>query len=222
MFCKIKIKYFVLILILFNANMAYAEENFGVTLDCYEGCNDGQIDYNKNLMLELTIKNNYDYWVYIGEERGLGTEFLIEMKNINLETESEIEYLNDYLDREIFIKPKSEIKIYIPFNGYNKLENDNRLGDWEIKPELRIKKFKLYANPFDSTEVFLSQINTPPIDLEIVGNFLKFTTVKPEVEVTGKISIKILDGLFENPVVIYIISPLIVGLVLYFLNKRYR
>lgn len=220
MFCKMKIKCFLLLLILFNTNIAYAEENFGFSLDCYGGCNDGQIDYNNNLMLELTIKNNYNYWIYIGKERELGTEFSIEMENINLKTEGEIEYFNSYLDREIFIKPKSEIKIYIPFNDYNNIENNNRLGDWEIKPILKLKKFQLYANPFDSSKVSLNQNNIPPINSEIVGNVLKFTTVKPEIEVTGKKSIKIPDGLLENPVVLYLGFPLLVGLILIYFNKR--
>ncbi len=121
----------LLFLMFFNiVNIARGEEQFGITLDCLESCKDKKIDSSKDIMLVLTIKNNLDYWVSIGQERNINYQsiFSINIENSNLPAGKSIEYHEDLLGKRILIKPKAELQMYVPFDTYNQLDMDKRLG----------------------------------------------------------------------------------------------
>lgn len=111
---------------------------------------------------------------------------------------------NDLLGKRILIRPKTELPIYIPFETYNLLSTDNRLGDWKIYPELQINNVEFYTNPFDSTPTPLyNTINGQRIQYFIKsplkGNVLEFKTIKPETEVQVEKSNTIVpEGLLES------------------------
>ncbi len=176
------------------------EEQFGITLDCFDSCKDKTIDSSKDIMLVLTIKNNLDYWVSIGEENNINVQsvFHMDVQNDNLQGDysqqagkRSVSY-DDILGKRFFIEPKSELQVYVPFDTYNQLGKDNRLGDWRIYPELQIHNsyndvyanVKFYNNSFDSTPTPLySNGQSFTINSPIKGNVLEFKTIKPETEV---------------------------------------
>jgi hypothetical protein len=195
------------------------EEQFGITLDCFDSCKDKTIDSSKDIMLVLTIKNNFDYWVSIGEENNNNVQsvFHMDIENNNLQGDysqqagkRSVSY-DDILGKRFLIKPKSELQIYVPFDTYNQLGKDNRLGDWKIYPELRINNkyndvyanVNFYNNPFDSKPRPLNyNINGQTqytVTSPIKGNVLEFKTVKQETIVqVEKSNTVVPEGLLEN------------------------
>ena len=150
---------------------------------------------------------------------------------INLNNGENYDYYNDLFANEIFIEPKSEFKIFIPFDYYNKKNLDDRLGNWQLQPEIILKGFKLYEKQYQSEPVSTS-IETPSTSDPITGNLLEFTTTKPNVEVinndeTGFIDIKnflfkenktIFDDIFSNVITWIVIG--IIGTILAYLKYK--
>lgn len=224
---KVLIVVTTIFLLLVSVNVIYAEEEqFGITLDCYESCDDKKIGYSKDIMFVLTIKNKLNYWISIGSESELGgADFHITVENINLKNGKGSETYNDFLGKKFFIKPKSELRVYIPFNIYNKIEKDNRLGEWKIYPQLIINDVKFYEDPFELKETPLIYVDRTSFTIHspVKGNVLEFKAVKPEVEVTGE-GFKIPKDVWEYPFNKYILFPIIVlvivGLFRWFFTRR--
>ncbi len=173
------------------------DQFFGISLDCFDSCKDKTIDSSKDIMLVLTIKNNLDYWVSIGDENNINTQYLFSMnvENINLQDTNylqngkRVESHNDFLGKRFFIKPKTELQVYIPFDTYNQFGKDNRLGDWKIIPELQINNIYsvyFYNNPFESKSTPLySNGQSFTISSPVIGNILEFKAIKPEIQIQG-------------------------------------
>lgn len=169
----------------FVMNCSAKEDKFGISLYRYNSVNEN-IDYSEDIILVLTIVNNYDYWISIGGGYN-EPNFKITINNGD-----NYFYNNDLFANEIFIEPKSEFKIFIPFDYYNKKNLDERLGNWQLQPEIILKGFELYEKQYQSKPVSTS-IETPSISDPIKGNLLEFTTTKPDVEVINNDEFDIID-----------------------------
>lgn len=225
---------FLLLIPLSIVHIARAEEQFGISLDCLEPCKDKTMDYSKDIMLVLTIKNNLDYWVSIGQEMNTNyqTDFRMNLENNNLQAGNNIESHTDILGKRVLIKPKTELQVYIPFNTYNKLGKDNRLGEWKISPVLQINNVEFYNNPFESKSIPLSDRSTGQsytINSPIKGNVLGFKVIKPETEVQGEKSSVIPKGLLETfyqdyiKIIITTVSGAVIGyLIINRLSRKSR
>jgi hypothetical protein len=87
------------------------------------------LNYSNNILLELTINNNLDKWV----EFGSSSDLYIAVSNDNLQNNGkETRIYNNLLGQSYLIKPKDTIKRYIPFDIYNILDKDKRLGNWKL------------------------------------------------------------------------------------------
>lgn len=214
----------VLFLILIFIQIGYIasaeEEYFGFSLDCVDSCKDGKIDYSKDIIFLLTIKNNFNNWVAI--EGGFdGTSLRIDVENIKLSNNGKA-YEKYNIGQSVFIKPKDELKVYIPFKIYNEIDKDNRLGDWKIIPQILFGNAKFYNAPFENKEIPSYNINSKYlIKSPLIGNVLEFKTAKPEIEVQAeKPIIQIPESFWKHPLVIYLGLPIIVGVVIWLLTKR--
>ena len=116
------------ILLCINFNTVVAQEDFSFSIDCLNGCNGKEMEYSQNIMLKVTIKNNYDYWVCIGDETKKA-DLKITVENINLENGKDYYNYNDFIGSSFYIMPNSEVDFFIPFNLYNELDIDKRLGN---------------------------------------------------------------------------------------------
>lgn len=195
------------ILLCINFNAVAAQEDFSFSIDCLNGCNGKEMEYSQNIMLKVTIKNNYDYWVCIGDETKKAY-LKITVENINLENGKEYYIYNDFIGSSFYIMPNSEVDFFIPFNLYNELDDDERLGNWVINPELMSINGKLYQDPYNSqfASMYIGQSNLPQT---IRGNPLEFKSLKYEEEdsnqgKTGEIiNNPIIKWIFEH--IIYVI-----------------
>ncbi len=195
------------ILLCINFNAVAAQEDFSFSIDCLNGCNGKEMEYSQNIMLKVTIKNNYDYWVCIGDETKKAY-LKITVENINLENGKEYYIYNDFIGSSFYIMPNSEVDFFIPFNLYNELDDDERLGNWVINPELISLNGKLYQDPYNSqfASMYIGQSNLPQT---IRGNPLEFKSLKYEEEdsnqgKTGEIiNNPIIKWIFEH--IIYVI-----------------
>ncbi len=201
----------VLFLMFFNiVHIALAEEPIEIFLDCLDSCKVTSINYSNNIMLELTIKNNLDYWAAI-KSGNFGTYLRVDVYSDKLPNgrDSEI-YYNPFAE-SFFIKPRDELKVYIPFDIYNKIDKDNRLGDWRISPKLFFNNIGFYQNPSNSYSVY----NVPEVSSPITGNDLQFKIEKPESNtVQGEKSSDLTTkGFWEHPMFTGLIYPIISNLI---------
>lgn len=189
----IKVIYIALILItlmstFFMINCSAGEPKLGISLDLYDPLDEKILDSSEDIILALNIVNNYDYWVMIGGGYNEKPEFIINIVN----EEKDVHY-NNLFAGEMFIEPKSEIKLYFPFDHYNDKKPDYRLGIWQLQPKLTLNGFKLYEKPYQSKAISTFSIETPSTNNPIIGNVLEFTTKTPDVEVTNNDEIGIID-----------------------------
>ena len=209
-----------------NFNAVAAQEDFSFSIDCLNGCDGKEMEYSQNIMLKVTIKNNYDYWVCIGDETKKAY-LKITVENINLENGKESYIYNDFIGSSFYIMPNSEVDFFIPFNLYNELDDDERVGNWVISPELMSINGKLYKYPYNSefASMYIGQSNLPQT---IRGNPLEFKSLKYEedVSIQEKIEDKI-DNLLKlktENIYIYIIAGIIIcvfgGLILKWIEPK--
>lgn len=199
----------VLLLIFFNLiPIAYAEEEpISISLDCYEPCKDTVVNYSKEILFELTIKNNFDEWIELGSL----SDLYISVSNDNLPNNGkDYRTYSNLLGQSFFIKPKDTIKRYIPFDIYNKLDKDKRLGDWKVYPKLNYD-INLHKNPFESSGRSYYGGQYYPTN-SVAGNFLQFKVEKPETgdkvqkEKSSDLTTK---GFWERPIFTNLIYPII-------------
>lgn len=131
---KIILLFFIVLSI--NFNTVGAQDDFSFSIDCFNGCNGKEIDYSQDIMLKLTLKNNYDYWICIGDYEKKA-DFKITVENSKLENGLDVHTYSDFIGGGFFIEPNSEVDFFIPFKLYNELKDDNdRVGNWVINPEI--------------------------------------------------------------------------------------
>ncbi len=217
----------MIFLILFTTLRVNAQEEYiGISLDCHEGCENQEVDYSKDIMLILTISNKLDYWVAIGDEKYGIVIFSIYVENSGLKDGKGYESYQELISDVILLKPKSEEKIYLPFDVYNQIKEDDRLGEWKISPSISFgysNNIKFYEdNPFEHEEKDAFQIKAE-ISSPIKGNILKFDSVKPKVSVP-KESLTIPPGFWDDPTTKNLIIPIIVvvigGIILWWITKK--
>lgn len=203
-----------------NFNTVGAQEDFSFSVDCLNGCNGKEIDYSHDIMLKVTIKNNYDYWICIGDNEKKA-DFRITVEHINLENGKDYYIYNDFIGSSFYIMPNSEVDFFIPFNLYNELDDDKRLGNWVINPELISLNGKLYQDPYDSqfASMYTGKSNLPQT---ITGNPLEFKSLKYEEKDSnqGKIgeiidnpTIKLITE-YSTEIIISVIAIIIGGFIL--------
>ena len=173
---KIILLFFIALSI--NFNTVGAQEDFSFSIDCLNGCNGKEIDYSQDIMLKVTIKNNYDYWVCIGDETKKAY-LKITVENINLENGKEYYIYSDFIGSSFYIMPNSEVDFFVPFYLYNGQGDDKRVGNWVINPELMSINGKLYKDPYNSefASMYTGKSNLPET---ITGNPLEFKSLKYE------------------------------------------
>ena len=185
------------IVILINFNIVGAQEDFSFSVDCLNGCNGKEIDYLQDIMLKVTIKNNYDYWICIGDYEKKA-DFKITVENINLENGRDYYIYNDFIGSNFYIMPNSEVDFFIPFKLYNDLQDhDDRVGNWVINPEIISLNGKLYKDHYNTefVSIHTGKSNLPET---ITGNPLEFKSLKYEDDDSnlGKI-----EEIIDNPTI---------------------
>jgi len=93
-------------------------------------------DVQENLVFKLTLTNNRDYWVCWDNSK-------YNLKIIHYGQNYDI---TQTLDGKNCIPPNGEITIWIPFETYNGLEEENRLGDWTIQPIVSLEGVSIFSS----------------------------------------------------------------------------
>ncbi len=194
--------------------------DFGIEINCFQGCYEKIIDSNGKIILELVLKNNYPYWIKFSETPSL----MIQLSHQELGGGKQYEYHREILGKNSYIKPKDEIKIYIPFETYNSLDQNERIGRWVLKPELHIgNNIEYYNDYFDGKKV--SPYNND-ISAIIVGSQIELIAKGDDVKIekgvfSGWWNIwNIITGWFESRIG-WIVAMVIAGvLIFFFTNKK--
>ncbi|MCK4647370.1 hypothetical protein KAT24_00375 [Candidatus Pacearchaeota archaeon] len=207
-----------LFLILFNILIVSAQTSyFGFSLECFQGCDKEVANVKTPIMLKVIIKNNLDYWILVGDNSLLK----ISVKNPDIKNgEPIIENHQNFLGNPTYFPPKSEEEVYISFDTYNNLEENNRIGDWILKPELHLKDIKYYKNPFNEEVKYIStSYKISPIT---AGNQLKFESKAEDLEIQTSPLSKIINPIknFFNKWIGYIAAGVIIIVISWLVTKR--
>lgn len=223
----LKSKYLLIFLFIFvSTQFVASQEYFGFDLNCFQGCDGEKSNINQQVILELTLKNNFEYWIKIGKESNnqynsfLSNRLTIENSNLN---DGKIIEDHKLLSYPIYISPKSEIKLYFPLNAYNDLEKEKRVGEWKITPEISLSSVSYYANPFDEDKNI--NIKTEyKIPSTLVNKQLKFQAENTDVRITTNPFSKPIDGIKDwfKKYFGWIIATIIAGVSIYFFTKKKR
>lgn len=220
----------ILILSLMIVPVVFSQtSDFGISIDCFQGCKNGFVDVEQEIMLKFVLNNNFDYWISFGEEDRSQLSFSIEVEHSKLSNNGkETIFYSDSLRTPYYLKPKSTEEVYFPLKAYNNLDPNIRLGEWRITPKVDIgwQGAKYYGNPFTGEIVALRQEFRIP--QTITGNILKFEAKKKEVEVEQPekgFKIPTLKQWVSEPPYSYftwILGLIIVGVVVYYLTQGRR
>ena len=201
-------------------------DNFGISIDCVNGCQDKEIDYDSDILFEFSVINQLDRWVKLSDEDSFNRLTLL-IESRNLKERAQNVFFTNILGIPVIIAPQSEKKVYITLNLYNELKNDDRLGRWTITPTLSYspQAISFHSDPYTSNSERASKEKIGfPTGNEIKGNVLEFKVIKPEPEVSKSI---IPEALTNNPIVkwlfdyiFYIIGTIIATVVGYKIINR--
>ncbi len=218
-----------LVFLIFVPIVFSQESYFGITLDCLEGCKDGKVDVDKEVMLKLVIKNNFNYWVSLGGEDKNILSLSLEIENSKLPNNGkEVKWYNDLLRNPYYLKPKSTEELYFTLETYNDMDKNKRLGEWKITPKLDIgwQGAKYYKDPFTGETIPIkSEYQIPRL---VSGNILKFEAKQEEVEVQPpkeRFKLPTLKQLVSEPPYSYftwIIGLIIAGIIIYYATQGRR
>lgn len=197
---------------------------FDFDTECYQGCSDGVSNPDSKVMLKVTIKNNFDFWVKIGSEDSdsINLRILVENKNLgNWNGNGKETETHKIMGSPAYIPPKSEFEFYIPLNSYNNMERDKRVSDWVLIPTLDLQNIEYYQDPYDEEKT----ININPqykIPDSIVDNQVKFEGKSDNVEIQTNSFSKIINSikLFFSNWTGYIIAGIIIGVFIWVLTSR--
>ena len=199
---------------------------FDFDTECYQGCIKGIANPDNNVMLKVTIKNNFDFWVKVGSENSdsINLRILVENKNLgNWNGNGKETETHKIMGSPAYIPPKSKFEFYIPLNSYNNMERDKRVSDWVLTPTLDLQNIEYYQNPYDEKKAI--NINSQyKIPNSIVDNQVKFEGKSEGVEIqTNSFSkiISVIKGFFSNWTG-WIIASVIVGVIIWALTGRGR
>ena len=218
-----KLKYSLIILGLFIIiHPVFAQDySFGYELSCYQGCEGSEVDMNNEIILQLTIKNNYPYWISLGESSYSGKPRLqLTYENSNLDKYDKTENYDSLFSEEIFLAPKSKYELYFPLTTFNELDATDRIGDWAIKSKFYPSSITYYENPFSGKEANIGYQNK--IDSELTTTQLKFEVIGENISINKTPA----TGFFEwiknngNTILIGLIVTVLGGLILFAITKK--
>jgi len=197
---------------------------FDFDTECFQGCEGGIANPDNNIMLKVTIKNNFDFWVKIGSDNSdaINLKILVENKNLGSYNSNGKETENHkIMGSPSYIPPKSEFKFYIPLDAYNNMERDKRVSDWVLTPTLELQNVKYYQNPYNEEEN-VNIKSSYQIPNSIVDNQVKFEGKLDGVEVRPNSFSGIVNsikGFFSNWIG-WIIATVIAGVLIWALTGR--
>jgi len=194
---------------------------FDFDVECFQGCGEGIANPDSDIILKVTIKNNFDYWIKLGYDNSDSINLAISVDNKNVNNGRTTED-HRILGSQTYIPPKTQIEVYIPFDTYNDMDRDKRISDWILTPSLSTQQVRYYEDPFNSDKTVNNIREEYKIPGNIVDNQLKFEGKLGNVEIETNPFSKIINKIkgFFNNWIGYIIAGIIIGVGIWFLTKR--
>ena len=118
-----------------GASIDTNEINLGPKLNILNGLNRGvdisiDVSCQEELVFKLTLTNSKDYWVRWDNLK-------CNLKIIHRGDEQSYD-LTQTLSGKNCLPPNEELNVWIPFETYNELEEEERLGHWTIIPDVSL------------------------------------------------------------------------------------
>src|SRR3989344_6065692 len=127
---------------------------------------------DKDILIKLTLVNNKDFWICLNE----GT-YSINYNFGGKQEYSQLPFSHPLL--EDCLSPNSEKNILIPFEHYNQLSEDQRVGEWTLTIGLSLRNLKCLKTKDNKFESY----NNCDTSVSSSSNPKKINVVKPEPEV---------------------------------------
>ena len=147
--------------------------NLGPTLNFLNGLNRGvdisiDVSCQEELVFELTLTNSKDYWVHWDNLK-------CNLQIIHRGDEQSYD-LTQTLSGKNCLPPNEELNVWIPFETYNELEEEERLGHWTIIPDVRLEG----VSCFSSVDITKDICSYGKRTSSFSGNEKEFNVVKKE------------------------------------------
>lgn len=192
----------IVIFALSVAQLASAADEIGTTIGLYRESVEEPILASKTLMLQITFTNPTEDWVSFSS-----LEYSLRATHNGKEVQGGS--ITGWQGYHFYIPPADKHTFYIPFDYYNDLSEDERVGSWAVYFTVENREdVRFYQKNL------LSQFLFRP-NLQATANPLEFKVIQPTVEVSrGPIQDLImgfLDWIISNIVIfITIIASLII------------
>ncbi|NYT00691.1 MAG: hypothetical protein GKB99_03075 [Methanocellales archaeon] len=204
----------IVIFALSLAQLASAADEIGTTIELYGESAEESIGASKNLMLQITFTNPTEDWVCFSS-----FEYTLRVTHNGKEVQSDNVIYGEPIS--FYIPPEDKHTLYIPFDYYNRLSEDKRVGNWAVYFTLENREHVTWYQ-----KNFVSQFLFRP-NLQTTANPLEFKVIQPTVDISrGPIQDMIRDlwgRINRIPMVYTIVGTLIAGILLFFIgNKWFR
>lgn len=192
----------IVIFALSVAQLASAADEIGTTIKLYEEPAEEPILASKTLMLQITFTNPTEDWVSFSS-----LEYTLKVTHNGKDVLSGATPIHT-IPGGFYIPPEDKHTLYIPFDYYNDLSEDERVGSWAVYFTVENREDVRWYQ-----KNLLSQFLFRP-NLQTTANPLEFKVIQPTVEVSrGSIQDVImgfLDPIISNIVIfIALIASLI-------------
>ena len=180
--------------------------------------NTESVTVDKSLAVKVTIANPNNFWIKIDSLR-----WTVKSKKNNDDFDVIVKQKYDVDTNtkpitEIVIPPNSKINVYIILEGYNLLEEDERMGSWLIDFDEELEGVKYFNE--DNFDV----INLRQTDLKTSkGNLVQFTVTKEPVKIYNIGFLKYIPGLEDiNPYLNFTVSIIVILGAIFGIIKRFN
>jgi len=152
---------------------SYSDIDFGPSLEVFDESNkiiniEQPFDKSTNLIFKLTLTNSHDYWIcWESWSYSLGIRHEGDDKNYNLQ---------QTLKGKNCLAPNEKMGAWIPFEDYNNLKDEVRLGIWTLEPSASLST---NANCYSKEDITKDVCGGGP-SLSFKGNVKKFSVIKQE------------------------------------------
>ena len=186
-------------------------------LNGYKRGVDTDVSCQEELVFELTLTNSKDYWVHWDNLK-------CNLKIIHPGDEQNYD-LTQTLSGKNCLPPKKEINVWIPFETYNELEEEERLGHWTIIPDVSLDGVSCFFS-VDITKDICSSGLYGKRTSSFSGNEKEINVVKkePSIHTTFEEIKKVGEGIYNFITPLGSLATAIVAILtlVYFFKGRSR
>jgi hypothetical protein len=127
------------------------------------------VSCQEELTVKLTLTNDKDYWI-----RWDNLRYTLKVTRDGDDKKYDIQ---GTLEGKESIPPNEELDKWISIESYNELEDEYRLGYWNIQPEIKLEGVSCFSSTDPTKDIYCRSYESPSFQ----GNAKRITVEKEEI-----------------------------------------